>query len=180
MKVTTSTGARTRTSIVLALVLTSAAGCGDAPPPRALSGTGGGTGMVGGEREAPPTKANITWKTMSKAERTQYMKDVVTPRMGEMFRAFDAKVFARFDCTTCHGQSAGEGSYTMPNQALATLPGNAMGFRALMHDKPEWMRFMGRQVRPQMAALLGLDEVDMRNPKPDQFGCRNCHTMLQQ
>ncbi len=36
---------------------------------------------------------------------------------------------------------------------------------------------MGREVRPRMAALLGLEEIDMRNPKPDAFGCRNCHAM---
>jgi hypothetical protein len=28
-----------------------------------------------------------------------------------------------------------------------------------------------------MAALLGLEEIDMRNPKPDAFGCKNCHAM---
>jgi hypothetical protein len=128
---------------------------------------------------AGPSKATIAWKAMSKDERAQYMKDVVVPRMGGLFRAFDAKTFANFDCATCHGASAADRSYVMPNPALLTLPGNSAGFQSLMRDKPEWMRFMGRQVRPQMAALLGLDEVDMRNPKPDQFGCRNCHAMLE-
>jgi hypothetical protein len=124
-----------------------------------------------------PERATIVWKDMSYADRSRYMHDVIVPRMGEVFRAFDAKAFATFECATCHGAGAKDGSFTMPNAALPALPGNAMGFQALMKEKPAWMKFMGRQVRPRMAALLGKDEIDMRNPKPDAFGCKDCHTM---
>jgi hypothetical protein len=124
-----------------------------------------------------PARASIDWKSMTYKERSLYMRDVVVPQMGQLFRAFDPKTFASFDCTTCHGAGAKDGSFTMPNPALPTMPGNMVGFQALMREKPAWMKFMGGEVRPRMAALLGKDEIDMRNPKPDAFGCKNCHTM---
>lgn len=114
---------------------------------------------------------------MTRRERGQYMGEVVLPRMKALFQSFDAQHFAVVDCATCHGSGATDRSFTMPNTGLAKLPDNAPGFIALAREKPEWMHFMADQVRPKMAALLGKKEIDMRNPKPDAFGCRNCHVL---
>jgi hypothetical protein len=114
---------------------------------------------------------------MTRRERGQYMGEVVLPRMKALFQSFDAQHFAVVDCATCHGPGAEDRTFRMPNGALSRLPDNAAGFQALAREKPEWMRFMAQQVRPQMAALLGKEEIDMRNPKPDAFGCRNCHVL---
>jgi|CXWL01.1.fsa_nt_gi hypothetical protein len=37
-------------------------------------------------------------------------------------------------------------------------------------------KFMKAQVMPQMAALLGLEEFNPKEPKTGTFGCSNCHT----
>jgi hypothetical protein len=136
----------------------------------------GGAASGGPSAAATPPAA---WGTLTKEARAQYMRDVIVPRMGELFRAFAPTKFAGFGCSTCHGASAADGVFTMPNPSLVTLPMNSAGFQSLMREKPDWMRFMGQQVRPQMAALLGLPELDMAHPTPDQFGCRNCHSMRQ-
>ena len=114
---------------------------------------------------------------MTRHERGRYMGEVVLPQMKTLFQSFDAQHFAVVDCATCHGPGAEDRTFRMPNEALPRLPDNAAGFQALAREKPEWMRFMAEQVRPQMAALLGKEEIDMRNPKPDAFGCRNCHVL---
>ncbi len=114
---------------------------------------------------------------MTRRERGQYMGEVVLPKMRALLQSFDPQHFAVVNCATCHGPGAEDRTFRMPNQALSRLPNDAAGFQALAREKPEWMRFMAGQVRPQMAALLGKEVVDMRNPKADAFGCRNCHVL---
>jgi hypothetical protein len=139
-----------------------------------------GAAACAGSPASPPAGPQApakAWKDMTRPERGQYMGEVVLPRMKALLQSFDAQHFAVVDCATCHGPGAEDRTFRMPNEALSRLPDNAAGFQALAREKPEWMRFMAGQVRPQMAALLGKEEVDMRNPKPDAFGCRNCHVL---
>jgi hypothetical protein len=89
--------------------------------------------------------------------------------MRVLFQSFDAQRFAVVNCATCHGEGAENRTFGMPNAGIAQLPDNAAGFQAFGRDKPEWMRFMAQQVRPRMAALLGMEELDMRNPKPGRL-----------
>jgi hypothetical protein len=56
------------------------------------------------------------------------------------------------------------------------LPASAAEFGALREKKPRWMKFMAEEVKPQMAALLGLREFDPKAPDPKAFGCKGCHT----
>lgn len=119
----------------------------------------------------------VAWKDMTHEQRGTYMKKVVQPRMAQVFRAFDPEEFKEFRCATCHGKDAKERDFKMPNPHLKELPTTEEGFQELMQKKPEWMKFMGQQVKPEMAKLLGLPEYDPKNPQPGQFGCGACHPM---
>jgi hypothetical protein len=45
---------------------------------------------------------------------------------------------------------------------------------AIQQKKPEAVKFMGTQVKPTMAALLG--KTEWSPTTPDGFGCYQCHT----
>jgi hypothetical protein len=117
---------------------------------------------------------NIDWEKMSKADRKQYMKDVVMPKMKPLFQTLDPKHFADFKCATCHGNGARTGEFKMPNPQLPKLPSTREGFEKLNKDKPKMMEFMAKTVKPTMASLLGMKEYDMKTGTG--FGCNNCHT----
>ncbi len=117
---------------------------------------------------------NIDWEKMSKADRKQYMKDVVMPKMKPLFQTLDPKHFADFKCVTCHGNGARTGEFKMPNPQLPKLPSTREGFEKLNKDKPKMMEFMAKTVKPTMASLLGMKEYDMKTGTG--FGCNNCHT----
>src|SRR5262252_5175409 len=90
--------------------------------------------------DAPAAGAKkIDWEKMSKDERKKYMKTVVAPEMKKLFVAFDAKHYSNMGCPTCHGDSATDGTFKMPNPKLPKLPQptDRAGFQALMQKKPE-------------------------------------------
>jgi hypothetical protein len=119
---------------------------------------------------------DVKWTDMTPEQKGKYMAAVVVPRMKELFVGFDSKEFATFDCATCHGKDAKQRAFKMPNPGIYALPADAAGFGKLMKDKPEWMKFMGEKVKPEMAKLLALQEMDPKKPQPGTFGCGNCHT----
>jgi hypothetical protein len=120
--------------------------------------------------------AKIDWATMKYEARKKYMKSTVLPEMKKVFAAFDPKAFANVTCATCHGKDAAEKKFKMPNGDLPKLPGptDRAGFMALAEKKPEVVKFMGTQVKPKMASLLGLPEWTPASPTG--FACYNCHT----
>jgi len=156
---------------LLAVSLTSllAAACAEttpaAPPPAATTSA-----------PAPPATAPAPgWAEMGKQDRIDYMKTVVLPRMKQAFVNFCPDRFGKMNCMTCHGDSAADGSFKMPNPRLPKLPATPEGFKKLAADKPAFMEFMKNEVKPKMAALLGMPEY---NPETkDGFGCMECHTM---
>jgi len=79
-------------------------------------------------------------------------------------------------CPTCHGDKAAEKKFKMPNAELPKLPAptDRAGFMALQQKKPEAAKFMGTQVKPTMAALLG--KTEWSPTTPEGFGCYGCHT----
>lgn len=119
----------------------------------------------------------VKWADMDTKQRGKFMAAVVMPKMKELFAEFDPKAFGTFTCGTCHGKDAKERAFKMPNPALFVLPSAPAEFGKLMKDKPNWVKFMGEKVKPEMAKLLGKEPFDMKNPKPGQFGCAECHTM---
>ena len=124
---------------------------------------------------APVGPPQVAWADMTKPQRGQYMAAVVMPRMKALFRSFDEKEFAEMNCKTCHGQDAKDRGFEMPNPGLFALPSTQEGWGALAKDKGQWMQFMSQQVKPQMAALLGVKEYEPQNPQPGTFGCNGCH-----
>jgi cytochrome c553 len=124
------------------------------------------------------TPAEVPWKDMTKEQRGRYMAKVVLPKMKETFQAFDQKKFAKFNCATCHGKDAREKGFKMPTPDLPVLPASEQEFmNTVMKDKPEWVKFMGEQVTPQVAQLLGLEPFNPKQPKPNAFSCNACHTL---
>ncbi len=106
----------------------------------------------------------------------KYMKSTVLPEMKKLFVAVDKKHYGSMNCQTCHGEKAVEHKFKMPNPSLPKLPQptDRAGFMALQQKKPDVVKFMGTQVKPTMAALLGKKEWEPTNP--EGFGCYDCHT----
>jgi hypothetical protein len=125
------------------------------------------------EDVAPP--ADMAFKDMTADQRVAFMKLTVVPTMKPMFQEFDAKKFAEFNCKTCHGEGAVDGSFEMPNPNLPRLPKPA-DFPAYAQDPKHqpWLKFMGEKVKPEMAKLLKVTEFDPKTNTGD-FSCHACH-----
>jgi len=127
--------------------------------------------------EAVAAGKKIDWATMDEKAKKKYMKTTVLPTMKKLFVAVDKKHYAAMNCATCHGKKAVESNkLKMPSAELPKLPGptDRAGFMALHEKKPDVVKFMGTQVKPTMAALLGKAEWSETNPTG--FGCYGCHT----
>ena len=123
---------------------------------------------------AAPAPKEIPWGEMNKEQRIDYMKTTVLPRMKQAFTEFSPDRYSKMNCVTCHGDSAADGSFKMPNPKLPKLPATSDGFKALAAERPAVMEFMKSQVKPKMAAMLGEPEF---NPATNSgFGCMECHT----
>ena len=114
------------------------------------------------------------WKKMKKAERKEYMKKNVLPKMTSMFAEVNPTKYDDMKCITCHGAGAKNGSFKMPNPKLPKLPGDEEGWTKLKAKSPEMLEFMRKKVVPTMAAFLGEQPRGPGNPKG--FGCDDCHT----
>lgn len=126
---------------------------------------------------SPVAAKEVAWADMVKEQRIDYMKSVVLPRMKQAFTRFSPDRFDKMNCVTCHGDGAADGSFKMPNPRLPVLPNSSEGFKQLAADKPAVMDFMKNEVKPKMAAMLGMPEWT-----PDSkagFGCGECHTTAQ-
>lgn len=117
-----------------------------------------------------PQDSTINWAAMSFEEKKNYMKNVVMPTMRAEFVAFDSVRFSAMNCRTCHGSGVKAGDFKMPNSRIAKL---TMNFEEMAHDNPNYMEFMGKVVKPKMAALLGVQPYSHENKSG--FGCQNCH-----
>jgi hypothetical protein len=150
--------------MVLALPL----GCGGSQPaPAAPEGAADGK-QAGADDENVPVPEK--WSDdMPEKQKVAFMKAKVVPRMAPIFQAFDAKEFARFDCTTCHGPNMKEPHDFLP--AVEIKDGKFVE----QDEHPELIKFMQEKVVPEMASIFGMPVYD---PATKQgFGCARCHEM---
>jgi cytochrome c553 len=130
---------------------------------------------AGASPEAIAAGKSINWDTADAKAKKAHMKKYVLPQMKKLFAAVDKK-YAKMTCETCHGKKAADNKFKMPSADLPKLPQptDRAGFMALQQKKPEVVKFMGTQVKPTMAALIGKPEWTEKTP--DGFGCYGCHT----
>ena len=148
----------------------------EAPPPAAPSASAAPAAPAPSESAAAPAPTGpINWDAMIKQQRGAYMKEVVMPKMKEVFVAFDAKKYGDMKCNTCHGSGATNGSFAMPNPELPKLPSDMSKFKEWAAKKPQMTEFMLKHVKPEMAKLLNEPEYDPATKKG--FGCGECHAM---
>jgi hypothetical protein len=151
-------------------VVVGAAGCAET-----TASTPAPAGANAAEKSAGPPE--VPWAEMVKEQRIDYMKAVVLPRMRQAFTNFSPDRFGKMTCVTCHGDGAVEGSFKMPNPKLPKLPTTPDGFKQLAEERPAVMEFMKSEVKPKMAAMLGVPDW---NPETKSgFGCMECHTAAQ-
>lgn len=111
------------------------------------------------------------WATWTREQKVAYMKEAVVPSEAPLFREYSSTRFAELTCRSCHGASADDGTYTMPNPALPKL---AKGhIFELEKTKPRVFRFMYDVVTPRTAALLDVPEWSHKTMSG--FGCFGCH-----
>src|SRR5262252_2511978 len=116
--------ARTNGSLFACCLAVAALACaetnGSVPAPATAANAAGGVA-------GPP---EIAWANMSKDQRIDYMKSAVLPRMKQAFTNFSPDRFGKMNCVTCHGDSAADGSFKMPNPKLPKLPATSEGLNA--------------------------------------------------
>jgi hypothetical protein len=139
-----------------------AAACGGKTPATTTTG-GGDTGS------AAPALPDVAFEKLDHDQQIQFMKEVVVPTMGPLFKNHDAQKYAEFGCKTCHGEGAEKGEFDMPNPNLPKL-----NFADMSKHKKEDLDWMGKEIKPTMAKLLKEAEYSPENPKG--FGCLQCHT----
>jgi hypothetical protein len=121
---------------------------------------------------APAVMQGKPWAALSRAEKRRVMKEVVQPRMQEVFTRLDPVRYAKVECTLCHRGGAKPGKFQMPNPELRTLD-FANKLRAERAEKPVVARFVFKHVVPEMMLALGVSPFDMTTRQG--FGCQSCH-----
>lgn len=137
--------------------------------------TGDTAGDATGDTAAPDAGKRKAWADLTVAEKKEIMKKQVVPRMRELWKQ-SPDPGEDVDCTTCHGDQAMDGKFEMPNKDLPALdftPAGMAAYKKKEKNAQAWLDFMGKQVKPEMAKILGVDEYTPENPTG--FGCGNCH-----
>ncbi len=167
-------------ALAFALVL-AAASCGSKQPTTtAPTGAGSASGSAAGSAEGSAAGsgagAAVNFDTLDHAGKIKVMKTQVVPEMGAEMTAFDPKRWPKVECKTCHGKSADDGTFKMPNPDLPKLDPSWFGPNPPA-DKKDVLEFMEEKMKPHMAKILGQPEFDPKNPNAGGFGCLECHTM---
>lgn len=140
------------------------------------SGAASGAGSATEPPPPPPPPAPVGFEALDHAAKIKVMKQHVIPEMGKEMTKFDKKRWKKVECKTCHGKSAEDGTFKMPNPDLPKLDESWFGDNPPA-DKKAILQFMEETMKPHMAKILELPEFDPKNPSAGGFGCLNCHTM---
>ena len=146
---------------LLVAVVLFAAGCGAKSP--------GPAAPTQAEPTASVALPDLPFDKLDHDQRIEFMKQKVIPAMKPVFQRHDPKGFADFGCQTCHGPEAKDGHFDMPNPRLPKL-----NFGDMSKFSKEDIEWMGKEVLPTMAQVLGEPVHSKENPKG--FGCLHCHT----
>jgi hypothetical protein len=120
--------------------------------------------------ETPPPPAHDMWKKeFTKDEAVAFMKKNVVPEMEPVFKGYDAKMFDKFSCKTCHGPAFKDPHMFLPK--LTFKDGKITSFE----KKPAISKFMAEEVVPHMATAMGMKPFDPATK--EGFGCGGCHTV---
>lgn len=119
-----------------------------------------------------PEGAEQRWSEMDENARHAHMESVVLPRMKAVFQAFDAERYADFNCVTCHGRGAADGSYAMPSPDLPTLQ-HAGIYKKHRKETPEVAEFMWKEVQSNLGQALG----ETWGPA-GAVDCKSCHVVV--
>ena len=111
------------------------------------------------------------WATWTHEQKVAYMKEAVLPAEAPLFREYSPTRFAELTCRSCHGASADDGTYAMPNPALPKIAKGKIF--EMEKTNPRTFRFMYDVVTPRTAALLNKPEWSHKTMSG--FGCFNCH-----
>jgi len=121
-----------------------------------------------------PTPPERPWAELSMDERRAHMGRHVVPVMSELFAGYDAERFPDVSCGTCHGETAHERNFAMPNPDLPPLyPTGSIGQYQTVERFPDGARFMFSRVLPAMQTLLDAEEFDPATG--EGFSCYGCH-----
>jgi hypothetical protein len=125
--------------------------------------------------DAPAVMKGKPWEELSQGEKKRLMKQIVLPRMREVWREMDPVRYANIDCTLCHGRRAQQGRFQMPNPDLPALD-FANKLSKERAEKPALTRFMFKHVVPEMTLALGVRPFDVKSGQG--FGCQRCHRVV--
>ena len=90
----------------------------------------------------------------------------VLPTMRRLFKSYNAKSYAEFNCTTCHGSDMDMVDFKMPN-VLYALPEKDPVGEAMSVDE-DTAKFMVEKVLPTFAKLM--------HEEPQKgVSCFTCH-----
>jgi len=143
-----------------------AAACGSKPPTTTTTPPAAGSAI---DDKAAVVLPDLPFDDLDHDQRVEFMKQKVVPTMKPLFQNHDPEGFAGFGCPTCHGESAKQGQYVMPNPKLPKLDMSHLD--KFKKEDVEWMK---TQILPTMAGLIGEPVQSPDNPKG--FHCFECHT----
>lgn len=160
------------TFLALGLML----GCGGStsepePEPATPNPSTGSENTVAADTVPSPPEP---WESMTTDAKQDWMIAEVMPRMATLFEEYDAERFGGANCATCHGASARDRNFAMPNPNIMALhPTGTPEQQQMVQDHPQMVRFMFQKVLPQMQTLLGAEEYNAETQ--EGFSCYACH-----
>lgn len=113
------------------------------------------------------------WATWSHEQKLAYMKSGFLDAERAIFASWEPVRFKELTCRNCHGPGVADGTFRLPNPALAHLAPGADGFKELAAHEPEVLAFMQKRLVPETARLLGVPPFDFE--AHTGFSCYQCH-----
>jgi hypothetical protein len=157
---------RSMRTLLASMVFLAACGGSSHSPATTTTQPAGGEGSGSAAAAVLP---DVPFDKLEPMQKAEFMKQKVMPAMEPIFKNHDATKYAQFGCQTCHGEGVEKHEFKMPNPKLPVLD-----FKDMSKYKPEDLKWMGDEVKPTMAKILGVPEHTKDNP--NGFGCLECHT----